>query len=159
MDKFEDYLENMASNGWILTSSSFSHMILHFEQSTNRKVRFCLDYQTKYSSEYLQILKDDGWENLGVSGGWGLFMKEYTLQRPDVFTDNNSLIERSRRVLRLLFLPIFLFMVNLSTIISAISRNSALGYILLFLYFIISVLSLFGIYKLNKNIKKLKVRI
>ena len=121
MEKIEKYLEEMAAKGWRLEKTSFFLMIFYFSKTQPRKTSFSVDYQNKEDKEYFSILEDAGWQCMGKSIGWFLWRQDYTEYKPEIYTDKQSLIERSKRVLWILccslFLQIPLLINNLEKII------------------------------------------
>lgn len=102
--RIENYLEQMARQGWQTTSAYFAMMRFAFIRDEPKRVRYVMDYnfQNKIEDEYMAIAEDTGWELVGISSGWILWRKEYKGKRPEFFTDSQSIIDRNRRQLTLL---------------------------------------------------------
>ena len=97
--KIENDLERFAEKGWRLTQASFGMTVFDLVLDKPQTVRFALDYQNKIDDEYMTILKDDGWVFVAKSAGWILWKKAYTGEKPHLFTDNQSLIDRNKRLI------------------------------------------------------------
>lgn len=161
-DDFESYLENMAQNGWLLKSAGFGLIYLSFEKSQPQNVRYCLDYNSKYTEEYTQIVSDDGWKLLGKSSGWILWSKAYTDTRPNLFTDKTSLIDRNKRLLSfsaiILATQIPIGIINFNSLFNGSESHSGpFRWIVLGLYLFIITTFIYAIFKMlmeNKNLKE-----
>ncbi len=101
-DRIEAYLEDMARKGWRLTDAGFGMMNFKFRKDSEQTVRYVFDYNNKADDEYLTILQDAGWERISSSAGWILWRQEYEDERPELFTDRQSLIDRNKRILWLI---------------------------------------------------------
>lgn len=83
------------------------------QKGTAQQRRFATDYQPEASKDYLEIFQADGWQlEWTGANGWYLFSKAYTDVRPEIFTDNASLIEKNNRILKVL-LPLFIMLIVL----------------------------------------------
>jgi len=100
--RIEDYLEEMALKGWRLEKVGCSQLVFRFVKGEPRKVRYCVDFRPKADMEYKRLLADDGWELTDESVGWLLWAKEYEGERPQIYTDRESLIERNKRLIYIL---------------------------------------------------------
>ncbi|MDH8678827.1 DUF2812 domain-containing protein [Fusibacter bizertensis] len=151
-EKFEQHLEEMAQNGWRLKSASFGITILEYERREPSKVSYCLDYNPKYTEDSLSIIRDDQWYAVSKSVGWWLWEKEYETEKPKLFTDKSSLIERDKR---LLFILLLLFCTQLPLLITTLSNNykynfHRFDFSMISLSIIYSIFILFYIYALTK---------
>ena len=94
----EDWLEQEESTGWQLYHIDLSAIRFHFKKGTTRKVRYCVDYQTSVNPEYMGIFQDAGWQLVYSGLGWYIWSMPYKDQRPAIFTEVDSLIERNNRL-------------------------------------------------------------
>ncbi len=99
IEKIEAYLEGMARQGWMLAETDWTCTKFLFEKREPAKVRFCVDYQPKESQDYLTLLGDDGWKMEHRGSGWYVWSKEYQDERPEIYTDRDSLLHRSKTIL------------------------------------------------------------
>lgn len=98
-EKVENFLECMALQGWHAAHVGGMLVGFLFEHGEPKKIRYCLDYQQQEKPEYMRIFADSGWTLLRKSMGWYLWSREYENERPEIFTDSDSLIRRNRGVL------------------------------------------------------------
>lgn len=92
----------MAKKGWHLKDVSFAMMIFELKKDEPKNIRYALDYNNKVDDEYMMIAEDAGWKYIAKSTGWILFSKKYDSERPELFSDNQSIIDRNKRLLRFL---------------------------------------------------------
>jgi hypothetical protein len=157
--KIEDFLEQKAIQGWRLTNVSFAMTNFKFEYGEPQKVRFAMDFNSKPNDEYLTIAKDAGWEWVGKSSGWIMWQKAYQNERPALFTDSQSIIDRNKRLLQ--FLSILVMMQIPILTMDLIDRVNTDHFItstlILCLYLPILAFLLYGIIRLflaNRALKK-----
>lgn len=120
-DAFEMYLEEMAAKGYILDQADFGLIRLTFNEEEPQSIRYCVDYNNQYSQDYELLLEDDGWVCKGKSSGWRIWVKPYKGDRPELFSDKMSIIERNKRLLR------FLFIILMAQIPVAVINYSSIG--------------------------------
>ena len=102
-EKVENWLEEMESKGWNLYQVELASLRFKFTKGEPKKIRYCADFQSSINDQYLTLFKDDHWELVwSGAGGWYIWKKEYVQERPDIYTDNNSLIDRNKRLLWIL---------------------------------------------------------
>jgi len=107
----ENMLEKMEASGWKLFQVDFYGLRFKFKKGQADTVRYSVDYQPKNDEDYLSIFEDDGWQMKWTgAGGWYLWRKPYIGERPDIFTDSSSLIERNNRLIKLL-MPLFFMLI------------------------------------------------
>jgi hypothetical protein len=118
-DKEEAWLRQMSQEGWHLRSFGLPGFYI-FEAGSPRDYVYRLDFQTtskKDTAAYLQLFADAGWEYLGSMGNWHYFRKEAPSgEMPEIFTDNNSKVQKYRRLIAFLLAlsPVFFaLMINL----------------------------------------------
>ncbi len=101
--KIEAYLEGMRQQGWRICSVNASCTGFSFERAEPGNARICVDYQRQVAPEYKMIFRDAGWKLLYEGMGWYLWSKEYRQgeARPEIYTDKECLIQRSRNLLLL----------------------------------------------------------
>jgi len=101
-EKIEDWLEKMESGGLRLVQTSFKGTYFHLEKCVPTKARYCIDFQTKLTPDYMTIINDDGWRLYQIGMGWYILRKEYQDERPNLYTDFEALIARNKFLLRLI---------------------------------------------------------
>ena len=101
-EKIEDWLEAKEAQGWHAVSGSGIGVKYCFVRGVPRKVRYCADYQNKVTAEYERLFNDAGWELLYKTQGWYIWRKNYDEERPEIYYDVESAIDRNQRVMMLL---------------------------------------------------------
>ena len=116
-EKEEAWLGEMARQGWHLRELVFP-TVYEFEQGEPKEVAYRLDYNAigrKERENYLQLFADAGWEHVGEVSGWHYFRKEVQPgETLEIFTDNESKIEKYKRLLAFLvvLLPVYILTVK-----------------------------------------------
>lgn len=111
-EEIENWLEKMALDGYRLTEVASNGVMFSFEKAEIKKTRYCVDYQQTLDPKYIEILGDDGWEIIKMGSGWYICRKEYDGDRPQLYTDFDSLISRNNKLMFVIIicgLPFFLF--------------------------------------------------
>jgi hypothetical protein len=98
-EKIEDWLEQMEAEGWHLYNATGIGVRFHFVKEEPRQVRYCADYQGNISPEYKRIFQDAGWELVFSNIGWYIWRMEYSGERPNIYTDIDSIIDRNKRLI------------------------------------------------------------
>lgn len=101
-EKIEDWLEQMDTDGWHLYNATGIGIRFHFVKEEPRRVRYCADYQSNIGPEYKQIFQDAGWELVYSGIGWYIWRMEYEGERPDIYTDIDSLVGMNKRLITIL---------------------------------------------------------
>ena len=160
----EDYLEEMAMNGWQLKNVGFGMVIFYFNKSKPKKIRYCVEYNPSFKPDYHLLLADDGWKLMGQKSGWLLWEKPYNNKRPEIFTEPDSLINRNNKLLKLLYPLLVINVLNLFMQSSRliINRSSSfinsISFVLIVLLLSISVLLLMGVMKIKNHNSKLQCK-
>jgi hypothetical protein len=116
-EKVENWIEEMENEGWNLIKVDFNYMWFKFEKGESRKVRYCVDYQNNVEDNYFELFKEYGWELVdNITTPWYIWRKSYKNERPNIYTDTKSLIERNNRLLKTMgiVLPTQFFMIYLA---------------------------------------------
>ena len=158
-EREEAWLSQMAAQGFHLVSPNpFGYYT--FCQGEPRQVAYRLDYATsRYSTaEYYQLFQDAGWEHVGQMGGWQYWRKPIPSGQvaPEIFTDNESKIQKYRRQLGVLVIALPIILVILNNL-SLRERTWALE-ALIFIEFLIAVLLSYAILRLALRIRALQRR-
>jgi hypothetical protein len=154
-EMIESWLEEKALNGYMVSKVTGFGEVFHFIKAEPKKVRFCVDYQAKLTPEYLQLLKEDGWEYINVPGNWIICSKEYDDVRPELFNDYDTIIDRNNRLLSLTACTLLLSVSPFSLIINQLHLGALLAptviiFTLAVLFFVFNISSLLGT---NKALK------
>jgi hypothetical protein len=95
---FENWLEKMASDGWHINHiGQWSSILMTLKCGTPKKYRFVYDLQASPRKDYKTTYEQFGWEYLGRMSSVYIWRKEYKNERPEAFSDNESIIKRTRR--------------------------------------------------------------
>jgi hypothetical protein len=100
--RIETWLEEEEANGWHLTHISPLGLNFTFQRGEPRKMAYCIDYQPQDKADYHQLYSDAGWSLINMGLGWYYWGQAYSLIKPVIFSDTDSLIERNRRQIWLL---------------------------------------------------------
>ncbi len=153
-EKMELWLERLEAEGWNLYHVDFAGIRFKFRRGLKQSIRYCVDYQTETRDDYLPLFQEDGWE-LIWSGAWGwyLWKKPYHDERPEIFTDTNSLIDRNHRITKIL-IPLFAMIILIFIVLLMMKRESY-KYLIWFYVLLIALYSyiLFHFAKYNKKLK------
>ena len=108
IEKVENWLEEMEQDGWNLSKVDYI-LRFKFEKGESRKMRYCVDHQNKVEDNYFELFKEDGWVLMDEKiAPWYIWRKSYEDERPDIYTDTKSLIERNNRQIRNIFIGVFI---------------------------------------------------
>lgn len=159
-EEMEAWLEEMEQSGYKLDKVGFFGIVFYFTNSQPKQARYCIDYQHKITPEYLNLLQDDGWQLYQMGAGWYVCRKEYQQERPHLFSDYDSAIERNQKLIGLMlccFAPLIstgpILMERLShRTFSLFSGTVIVLYILMMMFYI------FSLGKLMSTIKLLKIK-
>jgi hypothetical protein len=113
----ETWLREMAREGWHLESAKpFGQYT--FTSGAPGDYAYRLDFQTSAQKDlgnYLKLFEDSGWEFVGDMMGWKYFRKPAKPgEDPEIFTDNQSKIQKYQRLLGYLviFVPIWIILIS-----------------------------------------------
>jgi len=157
-NRIEKFLEKMAADGWKLETVGFAQMLFGFVKDEPRKTSYCIDYNNSPSAEYLAMLEDDGWKLVDKTAGWLMWRKNYEGSRPEIYTDNQSLIDRNKRLLVVLMIAAMLQIPLLSMIfIDGDYNDHLIVTIMIFALYLPSIaFLLFGIIRIFMANRRLK---
>lgn len=99
--KEEEWLNQMAKDGWLLKDYRFFYI---FKKSEPGNYVYKTDYKTlknKEFEEYKTIFKDAGWEHAAQFAGWHYFRtKAENGALPDIYSDTDSKIQKYTSLLK-----------------------------------------------------------
>lgn len=154
-EKVEKWLEEMEKKGLNLIKVDFAQIRFSFKKGESRKMRYCFDYPSYVKDNYFEIFKEDGWESMdNKMGPWFIWRKPYEDERPNIYTDTKSLIEKNNRQIRTVIFGVFvtLFLLSLVLISNFDSTKLISALLILSLVFYGYI-----IVQLRQHIKKLKI--
>lgn len=152
--KMEKMLEDMALSGWQLYHMDWMGIRFSFQMGEAQKVRYCADYQPTIDGDYLSIYQEAGWQMKWTgANGWYLWVKAYEGEKPEIFSDTTSLIDRNNRLIKVLK-PLFIMLLVLFIILLATQVEAFRP--LIALYVAIIALYTFIFYQVYSHNQKLK---
>jgi hypothetical protein len=133
--------------------------LYHFEPGAPRNDTYRLDYVSvsgKAKQQYLQLFIDAGWSHLGEVAGWQYFRKTVKEgEIAEIFSDNDSKIEKYRRVMVLYFMFAVMFMINLNNLRGEEGVFFQIVTFLCFLFLVIFAVSLVMLWRRVAALKKI----
>lgn len=113
---FENWLEKMASEGWHIDHiGQWSSILMTFKRGMPKKYRFVYDLQAFPRKDYRSTYEEFGWEYLGHMSSVNIWRKEYKDERPEAFSDYESIIKRNRRIVAAISFSFISFLIALVT--------------------------------------------
>ncbi|MCX7922424.1 MAG: DUF2812 domain-containing protein [Clostridia bacterium] len=158
-DDIEKWLEDLEAKGWNLSKPSLGAFLFHFVKGEPRRIRYCYDYQSKRDREYERIFTDLGWTLIYYSCGTYIWSMEYDGERPEAFSDYDSLISRNKRLISMFTGSFAAFPAILIALSNNLDFRAPMS--LLFAVFL-SAMYLFGaytttkLYQANKHLELIK---
>lgn len=143
-EEIEKWLEEMENSGLKLVDVSWDGIKFSFEKAKPRKTKFCVDYQTKLTPQYIALVRDDSWDIYKMGFGWYILRKEYDDEEPIFYNDFEPLIQRNKKLIKLLLclgLPALIYWIVYTIILI---NNNVISLIPLACIFIALLMSLYG---------------
>ncbi|HVJ48351.1 DUF2812 domain-containing protein [Desulfitobacterium sp.] len=121
-DKLEEWLEDMEMKGYNLVRVSWSGNTFYFTKGEPRSIKYCTDYQELVNDSYFEIHKSDGWNMIFTSKQaltikkYTLWRKEYTDEEPELYSDNNHILNHARNqcvLYCILYVPIIVLYISI----------------------------------------------
>lgn len=154
IEHMENWLERMEEEGWSLFKFDFTMMRFKFKKDKKKKVRYCLDYQSKVENDYFEIFREDGWELVyDTISPWYIWRKSYADKRPSIYTDTRSLIERNNRQIRNIGLGAVISLILLFLVLIAGFNSTKLLSLFLILSLLFYGYLIAQIYQYTKKLK------
>lgn len=158
LEKSENWLEEMEQNGWNLIKADLP-MRFKFERGKSRKIRYCFDYHDNAENDYFEIFKEDGWELVDYNNpGWYIWRKSYEDERPKIYTDTKSLVERNNRQIRNIIIAAFISIFFLFLVLIGNFDGTKLISVLLIISLILYGYLIVQILRYNKELKQNAVK-
>lgn len=110
---YEKWLENLASQGWHVDKiGQWSSICMTFKRGKPKQYRFVYDMQAIPQKYYKTTYEQFGWEFVGQMASAFIWRKEYTHERPESFSDKESLEKRSKRVIAAVSVSLIMFLLT-----------------------------------------------
>jgi len=107
----ENWLEHMAVEGWHIDRvRQWNSLWMTFKKGEPRKYRFVCDMQFAARKDYRATYEQFGWQYLGRMASMYVWRMEYQGQRPEAFTDRDSVVDRNRRTILAVSVSFTLFL-------------------------------------------------
>lgn len=95
---YENWLESLALQGWQIDKiGQWSSVYMTFRKGDSKKYRFVYDMQSAPKKDYKTTYELFGWESVGQMASAYIWRKEYASERPESFSDTESLEKRNKR--------------------------------------------------------------
>jgi len=126
---FENWLEKMAADGWHIDRvRQGSSLIMVFIKGLPKRYRYVYDLRAIANKDYISTYEQFGWQHLGKMASVNIWRMEYSGNRPEAFTDKESIRGRNKRTV---------FAISFSFILTLLA-SIAISIVLIFFPFIIS---------------------
>ena len=110
---YENWLERMAEEGWYIDHfRQWSSVIMTLRRGEPKKYRFVYDPQVSPRKEYISTYEQFGWEYLGRMASAHMWRMEYNGERPQAFSDQESLVKRNKRTIAAVSVSFTIFLVT-----------------------------------------------
>jgi hypothetical protein len=107
---YENWLEDMASQGWNIDRiGQWSSIRLVFTKTTPKIYRYVYDVQQNPKKDYRATYEQFGWEFVGIMASCFMWRKEYSGERPEAFSDVQSIEYRNKSVVRAVSVSLLIF--------------------------------------------------
>jgi hypothetical protein len=108
---YEKWLEDLALQGWQIDKiGQWSSLYLKLRQDAPRKYRYVYDMQALPGKDYKATYEQFGWAFIGQMASAFIWRKEYAMDRPESFSDPESLEMRNKRFLGAASVSFFMFL-------------------------------------------------
>ncbi len=108
---YENWLERMATEGWHINHfRQWSSIFMVFRKGKPKRYRFVYDPQVSPRKEYIPTYEQFGWEYLGRMASAHFWRMEYEGERPEAFSDHESIVKRNRRTIAAVSVSFIIFL-------------------------------------------------
>ncbi|MCJ7696111.1 MAG: DUF2812 domain-containing protein [Anaerolineaceae bacterium] len=160
---FETWMEDMAIQGWKVEKiGQWSSLKMDFIEIAPKKYRFVYDMNSFPNEEYKSIYEQFGWEYVGQMASAVIWRKEYTDQRPESFSDLESVEKRNKRVINAVKINFVLFLTAAISFLgtaalkpASLSLSDIVQFIIMGLFMLLITIYLGSvIYAIRKNMDR-----
>jgi hypothetical protein len=114
---YENWLEYMAAKGWhIERVRQWSSIIMIFIKDEPKKYRFVYDVHVIAGKDYISTYEQFGWKYLGHMASANIWRMEYKDDRPEAFTDKDSIASRNNRTIAAVSVSFSIFLLAVLSI-------------------------------------------
>ena len=108
---YEKWLEDLALQGWHMDKiGQWSSMRMTFRRGEPKRYRYVYDMQVSPKHDYKATYEQFGWEFVGQMASAYIWRKEYAQERPESFSDRESVEKRNNRVVAAASVSFFMFL-------------------------------------------------
>lgn len=120
--EYEKWFEEYAAEGWHpIKINHFSSMVMTFEKNEPKKYKYAIELLGRLKKDRIKIYKDFGWEYVGRMSSIFVWRSEYENKRPELFTDTESKVLRSKRFVTAISFSFAVFLIAfIATIVLAV---------------------------------------
>lgn len=160
---YELWLESLAAQGWNIDKiHQTSSMRMTFVKTEPKQYRYVFDLNAFPRKDYFNTYEQFGWECLGHMASCYIWRKEYTGERPESFSDRESVVRRNKRIKTVLQICMALMFVSLAALFVGIGFEVWTGDYLDVIEMVCTVVLVAGvgaylgwvIKKLNQNMER-----
>ena len=110
---YENWLERMAAEGWHINRfRQWSSIVMTFRRGEPKRYRFVYDPQVSPRKEYIATYEQFGWEYLGRMASAHFWRMEYEGDRPEAFSDQESIVRRNKRTIAAVSVSFSIFLIT-----------------------------------------------
>ena len=114
---YENWLERMAAEGWHYNRfRQWSSILMVFRKGEPKRYRFVYDPQVSPRQQYIPTYEQFGWKYLGRMASAHFWRMEYEGERPEAFSDHESMVKRNRRTIAAVSVSFIIFLVAVLSI-------------------------------------------
>jgi hypothetical protein len=119
---YERWFEEQEARGWHVEKlCQWSSILMTLHKEKPRQYRYVVDLQFTRRRDYIDTYRQFGWEYVGQMASAYVWRREYTGERPESFTDQQTLERRSKRFAAAVCINLILFfLVTLALIVGFI---------------------------------------
>jgi hypothetical protein len=109
--EYEAWFERMEQNGWHLNKiGQWSSIAMKFERGEPKKYRYVFDVKTRLTRDYVSTYEQFGWVLVGRMASACIWRMAYEHDRPEAFSDRESLQKRNTRTYYAVMVSFVLFL-------------------------------------------------
>lgn len=98
---FEEWMERLAMEGWNVEKiGQWSSLRIAFVNTEPKNYRYVYDVNTHPTKDYRDIYAQFGWEFVGQMASCFIWRKAYTEERPESFSDEESVMKRNLNAIK-----------------------------------------------------------
>lgn len=123
---YENWLEEQALQGWHVDQvGQWSSIRMVLRKGIPKRYRYVYDLQAAPRKDYRALYEQFGWDLVGQMSSIYLWRKEYDAERPESFSDTESLRRRNLRLMYALIIALCFFIPVLPLALALITMYHA----------------------------------